>query len=48
MADADIDPFREHKSKPDEMTNETFPLTPKGGLFVTRVQVHAASGEQET
>ena len=48
MADIDIDPFGEHESRPDEMTNETFPLTPREGSFVTRAQVHAASGEQET
>ena len=30
------------------MTNESFSLTPKGGWFVTRAQVHLASVEQET
>ena len=30
MADVDIDPFEEH-GKTDEMTDETFPLTPVGG-----------------
>ena len=48
MADVDIDPFEEHESRPDETTSETFPLTPRGGSFVTRVQVHSASSEQET
>ena len=51
MADVEIDPFGEHdrtESRPDETTNETFPLTPRGGLFVTLAQVHVASGEQET
>ena len=51
MADIDIDLFGEHdrtESRTDETTNETFPLTPKGGSFVTRAQVHLASGEQET
>ena len=35
MADVDIDPFGQHESRPDETTNETFPLTQRGGLFVT-------------
>ena len=48
MADVDIDPFGEHESRPDEMTNETFPLTERGCSFVTRAQVHAMSGKQET
>ena len=48
MADVDIDPFEEHESRPDKMTNETFPLIPKGDSFVTRAQVHSASGERET
>ena len=48
MADIDINPFGEHESRPDEMTNEIFPLTPKGGSFVTQAQVHSASDEQET
>ena len=51
MADIDIDPFEEHdrtESRTDEMTNETFPLTPRGGSFVTQAQVHLASGKQET
>ena len=47
MADVDIDPFEENKSRPDEMTNETFPLTSRGGAFVTQVQVHSASGKRE-
>ena len=51
MTDVDIDPFGGHNRtelRTDEMTNETFPLTPKGGSFVTRAQVHSASVEQET
>ena len=57
MADIDIDPFGEHESRPDKTTNKAFPLTPRGpegallcrgGSFVTQVQVHATSGEQET
>ena len=51
MEDIDIDPFGEHnrtEEPMDEMTNEAFPLTPKGGSFLTRAQVHSASGEQET
>ena len=51
MADIDIDPFGEHnrtEEPTDEMTNETFPLTPKGGSVVSQAQVHSASGEQET
>ena len=48
MADIDIDPFEEHELRPDKATNETFSLTPKGGWFVTRAQVHLASVEQET
>ena len=31
MADVDIDPFGEHKSRPEEPTNEHIPLTPVGG-----------------
>ena len=51
MADVDIDLFGEQdrtESRPDETTNETFPSTPRGGSFVTQVQVHVASGKQET
>ena len=49
MADIDIDHFGEH-GKTDEMTDETFPLTPRGGGMdvVTHAQVHVASGKQET
>ena len=49
MADTDVDPFREH-GKTDETTDETFPLTARGGgkVVVTHVQVHEVSGEQET
>ena len=40
MADIDSNPFGEHKSRTelrtDKMTNETFPLTPRGGSFVTQ------------
>ena len=50
MADVDINPFGEHElrteSRTDKTTNETFPLTPRGGSFVTRAQVHVASGKQ--
>ena len=31
MADVDIDPFREHESRPEEPTDECIPLTPVGG-----------------
>ena len=31
MVDIDIDPFGEHKSRPDEPTGENIPLTPVGG-----------------
>ena len=31
MADIDIDPFGEHKSRPEEPTDEHIPLTPVGG-----------------
>ena len=31
MADADIDPFGEHESRPEEPTDEHIPLTPVGG-----------------
>ena len=48
MADIDIDPFEEHESKPDKTEDEHVLLTPRGGSFVTRAQVHSASGEQET
>ena len=48
MADVGIDPFEEHELRPDKATNKTFSLTPKGGSFVTRAQVHLASVEQET
>ena len=51
MTDIDMDPFGEHnrtEEPMDETTNKTFPLTPKGGSFVTRAQVHSASGEQKT
>ena len=30
MADVDIDPFGEHKSRPEEPTSEDIPLTPVG------------------
>ena len=30
MEDIDIDPFGEHKSRPDEPTGESIPLTPVG------------------
>ena len=30
MADIDVDPLGEH-GKTDEMTDKTFPLTPRGG-----------------
>ena len=43
MADIDVDPFGE-LGKTDKTTDETFPLTPRGG---TDVQIHT-SGEQET
>ena len=44
MADVDIDAFGEHGK-----TDETFPLTPGGGMdVVTHAQVHEASGKQET
>ena len=45
MADIDVDPFGEH-DKTDETTDETFPLTPRGGSM--DVVTHEASGEQET
>ena len=57
MADVDIDPFGEHGSRTEEPIDEHIPLTPRdlkgallcrGGSFITRAQVHAASGEQET
>ena len=48
MADVDIDPFGEHKSRTEEPMDENIPLTPKGGSFVTQAQVHSASGKQET
>ena len=50
MACIDVDPFGEH-GKTDEMTDETFPLTPRGGggmNVVTHAQVHEVSGKQET
>ena len=48
MADVDIDPFWEHESRTEEPMDEHIPLTPVGGgSFVTRAQVHAASGKQE-
>ena len=31
MADVDIDPFGEHKSRPDEPMGESIPLTAVGG-----------------
>ena len=31
MADIDIDPFGDHKSRPEEPTGENIPLTPGGG-----------------
>ena len=31
MADVDIDPFGEHKSRPDKPMGENIPLTPVGG-----------------
>ena len=31
MADIDIDPFGEHKLRPEEPTDECIPLTPVGG-----------------
>ena len=31
MADVDIDPFGEHKSRPEEPTDEHIPITPVGG-----------------
>ena len=31
MADIDIDPFGEHKSRPDKPMGESIPLTPVGG-----------------
>ena len=31
MADIDIDPFGEHKSRTEEPTDENIPLTPVGG-----------------
>ena len=34
MADIDINPFGEH-DRTEEPMDETFPLTPKGGSFVT-------------
>ena len=30
MADIDIDPFGEHESRPEELTDENIPLTPVG------------------
>ena len=47
MADIGIDPFGEH-DRTEEPTDENIPLTPRGGSFVTRVQVHLASDERET
>ena len=47
MADIDIDPFGEH-DRTESRTDENIPLTPRGGSFVTRAQVHSESGEQET
>ena len=47
MADVDIDPFGEHKSRPEEPTDEHIPLdlvTPAGGGRSTWEQEH----EQET
>ena len=32
MTDIDIDPFGEHKSRPDESRGEHIPLTPVGGI----------------
>ena len=33
MADADIDPFEEHESRPEEPTDEHIPLIPgRGGV----------------
>ena len=51
MADVDIDPFEEHdrtESRTDEPTDKHIPITPREGSFVTRAQVHVASGKQET
>ena len=49
MADIDIDPFGEHKSRTEEPMDEHIPLTSVGGgSVVTRAQVHVASGEQLT
>ena len=48
MADIDIDPFGEHESRTEEPMNVNILLTPKGGSYVTRAQVHSVSGEQET
>ena len=31
MADVDIDPFGEHKSRPEEPTSESIPFTAVGG-----------------
>ena len=31
MTDVDIDPFREHETRPEEPTDEHIPLTPVGG-----------------
>ena len=44
MADVDIDPFGEHKSRPDEPMGENIPLTPVGGAGSTWEPEH----EQET
>ena len=32
MADIDIDPFGEHESRPEEMEDESIPLTPVGKI----------------
>ena len=48
MADVDINTFGEHESRTEEPMDEHIPLTPRGGSFVIRSQVHVASGEQET
>ena len=45
MADIDIDPFGEHKSRPEEPTDESIPLTPVGGGGSTW---EPERGEQET
>ena len=49
MEEVDIDTFGEHEWRTEEPTDENIPLTTVGGgSFVTRAQVHSASGEQET